>query len=90
MVFSKKQSFTAGEWINLAATWNDREAAIFLNGRESSRSPLDEGLPDKALPEYFQVGAIESWINAGPCGVISDFMLFDIALRESDLMNMLS
>jgi len=79
-VFGSQQSFKAGQWMHLAVTWTREVGAIWVNGREDARAPLSEGLPWRPLPKMMQVGAVPSWINAGPCGVISDFRVCGVAL----------
>lgn len=84
-VFSGPQSFAAGTWMHLAVTWTSAEGAIFLDGVEDRREALAEGLPDRPLPERMQIGAVSSWINAGPCGVVSDFRIYDDALDAAEI-----
>ena len=84
-VWGSPQSFPAGQWMHLAVSWNAESGAIYVNGREDARAPLPEGLPWRRLPETLQVGALESWINAGPCGVIADFRVFGHALSGEEI-----
>ncbi len=79
-VWGAPQSFRAGEWLHLAVAWTSDEGAIFVNGRENGSGRLNEGLPCRPLPETMQLGALSSWMNAGACGVISDFRVYDGAL----------
>lgn len=79
-VFSSKQKFNAGQWMHLAVTWTTNAGTIWVNGHEDASEPLPEGLPTRPLPEMMQVGAISGWINAGACGVISDFRVCGVAL----------
>lgn len=79
-VFGSRQDFRAGAWMHLAVTWTGASGAIYVNGRLDAHAPLPEGLPSRPLPETMQVGAIASWINAGPSGVISDFRVYGAAL----------
>ena len=81
-VFSSQQDFKAGQWMHLAVTWTGDAGAVFVNGREDAREHLTEGLPTKPLPEIMQIGAVPSWINAGPAGVISGFRVYGRALNE--------
>jgi hypothetical protein len=81
-VFGSQQDFRAGQWLHLAVSWTPEAGAIHVNGRLDARAPLPEGLPGRPLPETMQVGAIASWINAGPSGVISDFRVYGMALDE--------
>ena len=84
-VFSRAQEFAAGTWMHLAVTWNAHTGAIFVDGREDVRRELPEGLPDRPLPEHMQLGAVPSWINQGPCGVLSDFRVYGSDLSEEEI-----
>ena len=84
-VFSGPQTFAAGRWLHLAISWNPGEGAVFVDGRQDARGDLPEGLPDKPLPPAMQVGAISSWINAGPCGVIADLRIYGRDLEEAEI-----
>jgi len=84
-VFSSSQDFAAGTWMHLAVTWNAHTGAIFVDGREDVRGGLPEGLPDRPLPEHMQLGAVTSWINQGPCGVLSDFRIYGTDLPEEEI-----
>jgi len=88
-VFSSQQKFKAGQWMHLAVTWTSDAAAIWINGSEDVRAPLPEGLPTRSLPKTMQVGAISSWINAGPCGVISDFQVYGAALDRKRILSII-
>jgi hypothetical protein len=87
-VWGKQQSFRAGDWLHLAVTWTTTEGAIFVNSREEGRTVLKEGLPWRPLPESMQLGAFSSWMNAGACGIISDFRVYDGALRSASEGNL--
>ncbi|GEM_PF-5989714 len=82
-VFGSQQSFKAGQWMHLAVSWTPEVGVIYVNGRLDARAPLPEGLPSRPLPETMQVGAVASWINAGPSGLISDLRVYGAALDES-------
>jgi hypothetical protein len=82
-VFGQPQAFAAGTWMHLAVTWTNERGAIYVDGRLDADEPLPEGLPDKPLPEAMQLGARESWMNAGVCGVLADFRIYGAALTES-------
>jgi hypothetical protein len=82
-VFGSQQTFKAGQWMRLSVSWTSEMGAIYVNGRLDARAPLPEGLPSRPLPETMQVGAITSWINAGPSGLISDLRVYGAALDES-------
>lgn len=84
-LFSSPQGFAAGTWLHVAATWTATEGAIFVDGRLDRRGDLPEGLPDRPFPERFQVGAVTSWINAGPSGVLADVRLYGRALAEEEI-----
>ena len=84
-VWGAPQTFRAGAWLHLAITWTATEGAIFVNSREDGRASLNEGLPWLPLPECMQIGAISSWMNAGACGVISDFRIYDQALSTQQV-----
>ena len=79
-LFGSHQSFSAGDWMHLAATWTEEEAALFIDGKEDVREELRDGLPWRQLPETMQVGALATWMNAGAEGVISDFRVYGNAL----------
>ena len=81
-MFGSQQDFRAGTWLHLAVTWTAESGAIYVNGRMDGQGTLPEGLPDRPLPETMQVGAMTSWINAGPSGTISDFRIYGAALDE--------
>jgi len=89
-VFGSQQGFRAGQWMHLTVTWTPESGAIYINGRLDARAPLPEGLPSRPLPETMQVGAIASWINAGPSGVISDFRVYGAALDEKAIAEIAS
>jgi hypothetical protein len=84
-VFSRAQEFAADTWMHLAVTWNAHTGAVFVDGREDVRRELPEGLPDRPLPEHMQLGAEPSWINQGPCGMLSDFRVYGIDLSEEEI-----
>lgn len=85
-VFGTEQHFKASEWMHLAFTWTRDEGAIFVNGRLDAQSELPEGLPDRPLPKYMQLGAFSSWINAGACGVLADFRIYRKALSQNQIL----
>lgn len=82
-VFGHEQAFAAGTWMHLAVTWTPERGTIYVDGRLDACEPLPEGLPDKPLPETMQLGARESWMNAGVCGVLADFRVYGAALDEA-------
>jgi len=84
-VWGSQQSFPAGHWMHIAVSWTENEGVIFVNATEDARSELAEGLPWRPLPETMQLGAVSSWINAGPCGVIADFRIYERALGEAEI-----
>lgn len=84
-VFGSQQGFKAGQWMHLTVSWTPEVGAIYVDGHLDARAPLPEGLPSRPLPETMQMGAIASWINAGPSGVISDFRVYGAALDESQI-----
>ncbi|MSS69976.1 MAG: hypothetical protein EXS64_00655 [Candidatus Latescibacteria bacterium] len=84
-VFGSQQDFQAGQWMHLAVSWTPEVGVIYVNGRLDTRAPIPEGLPSRPLPETMQVGAIASWINAGPGGVISDFRVYGTSLDEASI-----
>lgn len=81
-VFGRPQAFAAKQWMHLAVTWTPHKGSILVNGALDAEAALPEGLPSKPFPPSFTIGAIESWINAGPCGVIADFRIYGGALDE--------
>ena len=84
-VFGTQQEFKAGQWIHLAVGWNSDTGVIWVNALEDRREKLEEGLPDRPLPERMQLGAIPSWINAGACGVIADFRVYGTLLGHEEV-----
>ena len=71
--------------MHLAVTWTKNKGKIYINGYLDAQAVLHEGLPDRPLPKYMQLGAITSWINAGACGVISDFRIYSKALSQKQI-----
>ena len=84
-VWGENQTFDAGTWLHLAVTWRSNSGEIYVNGVLSGRSVLPEGLPDKPLPIMMQLGAITSYINAGACGMVSDFRVYSHVLSQSGI-----
>jgi hypothetical protein len=85
-VFGSQQHFHVGQWMHLAVTWTATMGRIWIDGQEDAQSALEEGLPDRPLPEHMQLGALPSWINAGACGVLADFRVYSRALTGEQIM----
>jgi hypothetical protein len=84
-VFGTQQQFAAGDWMHLAVSWTQERGELFLNGMLDASESLPEGLPWRPLPAFMQLGAIPTWINAGPDGVLSDFRLYRTALSANEV-----
>lgn len=82
-VGSGPQRFALGQWRHVALTWGRKRAAIYLDGVLEGENVLNDGTLTK-LPEYFQIGAQTSWMNANALSHIDEFYIFNRPLTANE------
>ena len=83
-VGSGPQHFEAGEWMHLAVAWENDRAWVYKNGLLEGENLLADGvLPN--LPQYFQLGAVESGMGNNAMSVLDEFFIYNRALKEDEI-----
>ena len=81
-----------GEWTHLAATWDDAEMRLYLNGQR-----IGQGLPAQPVPKFetgeFQICPIQFWKNAqwsdpDEQTICDEFRIFDRPLRDDEVLDL--
>jgi len=83
-VASGPQSFDAGEWMHLAVAWKSDRAWLYKNGVLEGENRLADGVLHN-LPEYFQLGAEESWIGSNAMSVLDEFYIYNRPLNADEI-----
>ncbi|MGB9596635.1 MAG: LamG domain-containing protein [Candidatus Poribacteria bacterium] len=77
-----------GQWINVSATYDGKEVALYVNGEVDTKTSLTGKMMvnDKDL----WIGASEFWTPRFFNGIMDEVVLFSVPLSESDIKSLMT
>jgi len=77
-----------GQWVHLAVTWQDREIAMYVDGKSVGRTVMPPEKAFRGLPARFSLGQSQEWSSSQKRAqtAFDEFVIFSRALTPEEVV----